>query len=83
MTALMDHRKCRRIHAGFVMGGDAHIPVMQVCGKRVGADCQDSLGKVKTHILCQILSQFPLLLLGIVPVQEIILNTDGAFHHLL
>ena len=83
MATLVDHGKCGGIHSGFVMSGNAHIPVMQVRGKRMGTDRKDSTGKIKAHILCQIFCQLPLLLLRIVSIQEVILNADRAFHHLL
>ena len=38
MTGLMDHRKQGAVHAVRVMGGDTHILVVKVGGKRMGAD---------------------------------------------
>ena len=66
MTGLMDHRKQGAVHAVRVMGGDTHILVVKVGGKRMGADRHNAPVKVKSHIFRQEPPQLLLLFLRVI-----------------
>ena len=66
MSGLMDDRKQGTVNAVRVMGGNAHILVVKVCGKRMGADRHNAPVKVKSHIFRQDPPQLLLLFLRVI-----------------
>ena len=75
VTALVNHR----IHgAGQVVskivGGDAHIPVIEIGGKGMLRFPDAAVGPVQPHERHQVVREFPLLLHRVNPVQEAVVN---------
>ena len=82
VSGFMDDGKQGTVHAVRVVCGDAHILIVQVGGKRMGADSHDTAVKIKAHIPCQETGQLLLLFLRVIPFQETILNLLSFLHYL-
>ena len=83
VSRLMDHRKQRGIKLVLVMCRHPHIAIVEIGCKRMRAFPEHAAPEIKADVLCNKLGKLPLLRLGIIPRQEIIVNPHAALRHLL
>ena len=78
MARLMNHRENGRIDPIVIVGGDPHIMIVEICGKRMGADCHHAAAKVKAHIFCQKACRSLLLFLCVGACKKAVVNRFRA-----
>ncbi len=64
----------------FVSGGDTHIFIMKICGKRMNAGFYHSSVKVKSDMLCQFSGNFSLFFHIVRKIIKIFINQVIIFH---